>query len=170
MQELTAPEQEHTLTVRPIGSGDDEAMANVIRTVMTEFGACGPGFSINDAEVDHMSEAYSVPRSAYFVVTDGDRVLGGGGVAQLEGADESVCELRKMYLLPDARGAGMGRAVLQRSLDLARALGFRQCYLETLGPMSRAHKLYEQTGFRRLTAPMGDTGHPVCDVWYVLDL
>lgn len=166
----TISESARTLTIRPIEPGDDEAMANVIRAVMTEFGASGAGYSINDAEVDRMYQAYNGPRAAYFVVTDGERVLGGGGVARLEGADEGVCELKKMYFLAEARGAGMGRAMLERCLDLARALGFRQCYLETLGSMEQAQRLYERTGFQRIAAPMGHTGHFACDMWYVLDL
>lgn len=170
-EDLQATDGADTLMIRPIEPRDTEAIAGVIRAVMTEFGACGEGYSINDAEVDHMYESYGVPRSAYFVVTDrDDRVLGGGGLAQLEGADESVCELRKMYFLSEARGAGMGRAVLQRCLDLARALAFRQCYLETLASMDQAQRLYERTGFRRISGPMGETGHHRCDVWYVLDL
>ncbi len=168
--DLRVLEAQERLTIRPIEPGDNESMAAVIRSVMTEFGACGEGYSINDSEVDDMYEAYSVPRSAYFVVADGERVMGGGGVAQLDAAEQSVCELKKMYFLPEARGAGMGRAVLQRCLDLARALGFRQCYLETLRSMGQAQHLYERAGFRRISGPMGDTGHHRCDVWYVLDL
>lgn len=174
MEGPAVSEGAHTLTIRRIGPADNAAMADVIRTVMTEFGACGEGYSINDAEVDHMYEAYSGPRAGYFVVvTDGDRVVGGGGVASLEGGDDGddgVCELKKMYFLPEARGTGVGRAMLQRCLDLARELGFRQCYLETLGSMRQAQRLYELNGFRRIDAPMGDTGHHRCDVWYVLDL
>ncbi|MGI9090043.1 MAG: GNAT family N-acetyltransferase [Gemmatimonadaceae bacterium] len=179
MQESAVAEGAHTLTknlhIRRIGPADDAAMADVIRTVMTEFGACGEGYSINDAEVDHMYEAYAGTHAGYFVVvTDGDRVVGGGGVAPLEGADNragnNVCELKKMYFLPEARGVGVGRVMLQRCLDLARALGFRQCYLETLGSMRQAQRLYERAGFRRIDGPMGDTGHHRCDVWYLLDL
>ena len=40
--------------IRPIEPRDDVAVASIIRTVMTEFGADGPGFAIHDHEVDHM--------------------------------------------------------------------------------------------------------------------
>ncbi len=66
-----------------------------------EFGADGPGFALHDPEVDHMATAYSAPGAAYFVVVDeGGRVVGGAGVAALEGGEAGVCELRKMYFLP----------------------------------------------------------------------
>lgn len=156
-----------TLSIRPITPADDVAIASVVRVVMTEFGATGTGFSIHDAEVDHMAEAYSGPRAAYFVVTDGARVLGGGGVAPLAGGDPSVCELKKMYFLAEARGSGMGRAMLERCLDAARELGYTRCYIETLVCMTAARRLYERAGFEPLSGPLGDTGHHSCDAWYV---
>ena len=111
-----------TLAIRPIRASDDAAVAAIIRTVMPEFGAEGPGFAILDPEVDHMSAAYARPRSAYFVVTDGDRLVGGGGVAPLENGDADTCELRKMYFLPEARGRGAGAALLARCLEAARGV------------------------------------------------
>jgi putative acetyltransferase len=158
------------LTIRPIVAGDDAAVAAIIRTVMPEFGAQGPGFAINDPEVDHMSAAYARPRAVYFVVSDGERVIGGGGIAPLEHGDQRTCELRKMYFLDEARGRGAGAALLQRCLDAARALGYATCYLETLARMDAARKLYAKFGFRTLCAPMGETGHFSCDTFYALDL
>jgi putative acetyltransferase len=158
------------LTIRPIAASDDAAVAAIIRTVMPEFGAKGPGFAINDPEVDHMSSAYARPRAAFFVVTDGSRVIGGGGVAPLEHGDEKTCELRKMYFLPEARGRGAGAALLHRCLVAARSFGYATCYLETLARMDAARKLYARFGFKPLCAPMGNTGHFSCDSYYALDL
>jgi putative acetyltransferase len=157
-------------TIRPIQSQDDAAMAAVIRAVMPEFGADGPGFAIHDPEVDHLSLAYARPRHAYFVIDRGGEVLGGGGIAPLEGADPSVCELRKMYLLPRARGVGAGSAMMAHCLAAAREAGFRQCYLETLTGMDAAQTLYLRSGFQRIDAPMGGTGHFSCDRFFLRDL
>lgn len=157
-------------SLRPITPADDVAMARIIRGVMPEFGADGPGFAIHDPEVDAMSAAYDRPGAAYFVVELDGRVQGGGGVAPLDGGPEGVCELRKMYFLPALRGLGAGAALMQRCLAEARALGFRQVYLETLRGMDAAQKLYERTGFRRLDGPLGATGHFGCNRFYLLDL
>ena len=159
-----------TLHIRPIEPRDDARMAEIIRTVMPEFGACGSGFAINDPEVDWMSRAYSAPRSAYWVVERDGVVEGGGGVAPLEGGDADTCELRKMYFLPSVRGLGAGADIMRRSLDAARAFGFKQCYLETLTGMDAAMRLYERSGFRRIDAPMGDTGHGGCNTFYLMAL
>jgi putative acetyltransferase len=152
--------------LRPIEARDDPALARVIRAVMQEFGAVGPGFSIVDPEVDGMSRAYSAPRSAYFVAERAHELLGGAGVAPLAGAEPAVCELRKMYLVPHARGLGLGRALLEAALAAARAHGFRRCYLETLRGMDRARDLYLASGFEPLPGPLGCTGHFGCDAWY----
>jgi putative acetyltransferase len=159
-----------TFHIRPIEPRDDAAMAAVIRAVMPEFGADGPGFAIHDAEVDAMHAAYAQPRSAYFVVERDGRVLGGGGVAPLAAGAADTCELRKMYFLPALRGLGAGRALMQRCLASARQSSFRHCYLETLADMDAAQALYLKTGFRRLPAALGSTGHFGCNRWYMLDL
>ena len=156
------------LVIRRIEARDDADVALVIRTVMPELGASGAGFAIVDPEVDAMHAAYSGPAQAYFVVVSSDdRVVGGAGVAPLAGGETGVCELRKMYILRKARGAGAGRALLARCLDEARTLGFTRCYLETLTGMDAAMYLYEQAGFRRLDGPLGATGHFGCDRWYL---
>jgi putative acetyltransferase len=158
------------LVLRPIEPRDDAQVATVIRTVMTEFGMNRPGFSIHDAEVDSMSAAYSQPRRAYFVVERAGRVMGVGGIAPLDGGAPDVCELKKMYFLPEVRGVGMGERMLRRCLTFAREAGFRLCYLETLKTMTQAQKLYQRLGFQPLSGPMGSTGHFGCDNWYALDL
>ena len=157
-------------SIRPVTSADNATVAAIIREVMPEFGAGGPGFAIHDAEVDGMAEAYSIPRAAYFAVEADGRVLGCGGVAALAGGDADVCELRKMYFLPALRGRGAGRALIERCLAAARALGYRRCYLETLSGMDAAQALYLKTGFRRIDGPLGGTGHFSCDKFYLIDL
>jgi len=156
--------------IRPIESRDDAAVAAIIRAVMPEFGADGPGFAIHDAEVDAMSAAYAQPRCSYFVVERDGRVIGGGGIAPLVNGAPDVCELRKMYFLPEARGIGAGAAMMQRCLDAARARGFRRCYLETLTGMNAAQALYAKSGFVPLCAPMGGTGHFSCDRFFIREL
>ena len=156
--------------IRPIEPRDDAAMAAIIRAVMPEFGADGPGFAIHDAEVDAMCAAYAQPRCSYFVVERDGVVVGGGGVAPLAGGEADVCELRKMYFLPQARGIGAGTAMMQRCLDAARAHGFRRCYLETLTGMDAAQALYQRSGFVPICAPLGGTGHHGCDRWFIREL
>jgi putative acetyltransferase len=156
--------------IRPIAVADNPAVARIIRQVMTEFGAVGENYSISDPEVDAMFEAYPAPGAAFFVVERAGRILGCGGMGPLARGPGAVCELRKMYFLPELRGTGIGAQLLTIILRAARRAGYRRCYLETLGRMHQARRLYRRNGFEEIAAPMGDTGHSGCNSWMVRDL
>jgi putative acetyltransferase len=159
------------MTLRPIQPADNAAVAQVIRTVMTEFGAVGAGYSIEDPEVDAMFEAYNNPQSAYYVVENEQlEVVGCGGIAPLRGGTADVCELKKMYFLPAARGHGMGRQLMTTLENAARERGFGTIYLETVARMESANHLYRRSGFELLPGKMGDTGHSSCGLFYAKKL
>jgi putative acetyltransferase len=155
--------------VRPLRLGDNKAIGQIIRKVMIEYGASGPGFSIHDLEVDNMFGAYNGERSAYFVIcsqNNEEQVLGGAGIAELAGGNSEVCELKKMYFLKTVRGNGFGQTLLDLCLASAKSLNYKICYLETLKGMSEAQSLYLKNGFTPLKTPLGNTGHFGCDAWY----
>jgi putative acetyltransferase len=158
------------ITIRPIERRDNAAMADIIKTAMTEFGAVGPGYSIVDDEVNAMFESYSPKRCAYWVAVRNGTVIGGAGIAPLKEGDTDTCELKKMYFRAEARGKGLGGRLIRLCLDKARELRYRRCYLETLQRMTAANKLYEHHGFEKLPKPMGNTGHYKTDNWYVKEL
>lgn len=170
VQALQRHEWLSQVTVRPIEKRDNAAMADIIKTAMTEFGAVGPGYSIIDDEVNAMFEAYSAKRCAYWVAESGGTVIGGAGIAPLREGDADTCELKKMYFKAEARGKGLGHRLIQLCLDSAREFRYRRCYLETLKRMTAANKLYEHHGFEKLPKPMGNTGHYKTDHWYVKNL
>jgi putative acetyltransferase len=163
-------EQTTPCRIRLIEPRDDAAIAAVIRAVMPEFGAGGAGFAIHDREVDAMHDAYAVPGARYFVLERGGELLGGAGVAALAGGDGAICELRKMYVVPAARGRGAGRALLRCCLQAAGELGYRRCYIETLTGMDRAQALYLAAGFEPIPERLGATGHFGCDLFYLYTL
>jgi putative acetyltransferase len=156
--------------VRLVAKHDNAAIASIIRAVMPEFGASGQGFAIHDKEVDNIFEAYSRPRCSYYVFERDGKILGGAGIAPLEGGDPDVCELKKMYFLQEARGMGAGEQVLKACLAAAKKMSYNFCYLETFNTMRRAMKLYEKLSFKEIEGPMGNTGHFACDRFYLLKL
>jgi putative acetyltransferase len=156
--------------IRKIRPSDNPALTSIIQTTMTEFKASGEGFSIHDAEVMDMHEAYDQKQHAYFVICNGENIFGGAGIAPLTGASPQIAELRKMYFLPAIRGLGLGQKIMEHCLTEAIHLGFTQCYLETLKSMKGAEQLYLRNGFRPIAAPLGATGHFSCDSFYLKDL
>lgn len=169
------------MDIRRITPADNTAVANVIRTVMPEFNCVGEGFSINDPEVNDMAGAYQAPGAAFFVLVQEDegeaagagegkipRIVGCGGFAPLAGANPNTCELRKMYILKEARGLGGGRLLMDACLAGARRAGYTQMYLETVAGMTKAGAVYQKYGFQYLDEPMGATGHSGCDQYMLL--
>lgn len=165
---LSKARKKKAFAIRPVQLEDNPSLAQVIREVLTEYGANKPGFAFTDPEIDCMYETYDQPKAAYFVIEYQGRVVGGGGYSPLRGGDGSVAELQKMYLDKTTRGLGLGAEILAQCLDLMRSQGYDGCYLETLTYMDRAKRLYHSYGFRPLDAPMGETGHCGCDSYYYL--
>lgn len=156
--------------IRHIEPSDSATVARIIKTVMPEFGADGPGFAIHDAEVDNMFFSYQAPRSCYFVCEVNGQIVGGAGIAPLQGGDGNICELKKMYFLNSSRGKGFGRQLLKTCIRKAAEQGYDKVYLETFHTMTSAIRLYEANGFQKIPQSLGNTGHFGCDNFYLLDL
>ncbi|MDJ0088515.1 GNAT family N-acetyltransferase [Pantoea allii] len=158
------PDTQPLPLLRPIAAADNPHIAQVIRHVSAEFGlTADKGYTVADPQLDSLYELYSAEHSAYWVVEHQGKVMGGGGIAPLACSAPDICELQKMYFLPDVRGCGMARELALLAMDHARQRGFRRCYLETTGSLTRAIKLYESLGFERIDHAMGCTGHGDCE-------
>ncbi len=113
-----------------------------------------------------MHAAYNHDRALYLVLEVEGVVIGCGGIAPLRGGDATVCELKKMYFMPEARGKGWGKAMMEQLEQAAQERGFSTIYLETLARMESANRLYNAAGFAPLSGPMGNTGHTSCGLFY----
>lgn len=158
------------MLIREIQQKDNEQIAKVIRNVFHELNAPKVGTAYADPILDTLFEVYQSPRSVYYVVENEGKVVGGCGVAPLENADVSVCELQKMYFAPEIRGTGCAEKIIEKCLEFAKNQGFEICYLETLSFMIAAQKLYKRIGFENICAPMGNTRHSSCEIWMVKNL
>ena len=152
------------IKIRPIQPNDNAQVAAVVRSVLIDFEVPKVGSAYSDASLDCMYESYQNKMSRYFVIEEENRVIGGGGIAPLANFDGNVCELQKMYFLPQARGKGIGTKLIDKCLQEAVQLGYESCYLETMHYMKAAQNLYKKYGFEQLDGPMGDTGHHACGV------
>ena len=156
--------------IREIQPKDNTKIAKTIRAVLIEYGVPKVGTAYADKILDVLSEAYSTKNSIYFIVEKDGNIFGGAGIKQLDNYNGNVCELQKMYFMPEARGIGLGAQMMDICLQKAKEFGFEQCYLETLPYMEEARKLYRKVGFKDLDAPMGDTGHYSCNLWMLKTL
>jgi GNAT superfamily N-acetyltransferase len=87
------------------------------------------------------------PTGAFVVIREDGRAVAGGGVRRLE---DGVCEIKRMFVVPEARGRGHGRRVLQALERAAADLGYRRARLDTALSMTTAMTLYESAGYRAI--------------------
>ncbi|TRX21003.1 GNAT family N-acetyltransferase, partial [Flavobacterium franklandianum] len=151
--------------IRKIKKEDNLAVAALIRAVFDELKIPKVGTAYEDPYLDLMYEEYNKPKSVYYVVEKDGKIIGSAGVAPLENEAETICELQKMYFLPETRGLGLGSQMMAQCLESAKDFGFENCYLETMPFMLDAQKLYKKVGFEYLESPMGSTGHTSCPIW-----
>lgn len=156
--------------IRKITKEDNKAVAQLIRSVFDEMEIPKVGTAYEDPYLDLMFEEYNKNKSVYFVVEKEGEIVGCCGIAPLENGDAMICELQKMYFLPETRGLGIGSQMMEKCLNKAREFGFEKCYIETMPFMHAAQKLYKKSGFEYLDAPLGNTGHSSCPVWMLKKL
>jgi len=152
------------LHIRPIAADDDRVIAEIILSVMEGYEDDPSTTIAGDSTIHHMYRNYQEDRAVYYVACLNDKVAGGCGIRQLSGTEENICELQRMFLLPNARGKGIGRQLMQLCLDKARESGYEQVYIETLQEMRVAQQLYRSFGFEKISFALGNTGHCGCDV------
>ena len=153
------------ITIRRIQPEDNKALALIIRSALAEHKVDKPGTVFTDPTTDHLYDLFDIPRATYYVAFVDGEMAGGAGIHPLDGGDEKVCELQKMYLAPAFRGRGLARTLIDKCLAFARENNYTHCYLETMPELAQARRLYEHFGFVYLDGPMGDTGHFSCDNW-----
>ena len=156
--------------IRNIEQKDNAIIAKIIRAVLIEYDAAKPGTVYYDATTDALYELFDQPGAAYFVAEQDGEVLGGAGFFPTAGLPETTCELVKMYLLPEGRGKGLGKKLIEHCFARAKHAGYTQMYLETMPELKEAIKLYERTDFKPLDAAVGSSCHFSCGIWMMKDL
>lgn len=146
---------------------DNAFLAQLIRTVFDEHKAPHQGTVYSDPTTDDLYSLFNKPRSVLWVALDNRSVLGCCGVYPTNGLPDHCAELMKFYVLSHARGTGVGRLLMQKSIQSAKEMGYSQLYIESLPHYAKAVSIYEKQGFSFLDAPMGNSGHNGCTIWMV---
>jgi putative acetyltransferase len=158
------------VTIRDLRKEDNPSLAKVVKDTLAEFGANHPNTVYYDPTTDTLFEVFQTPRSKYFLAEINNKIVGGGGIYPTDGLPPDTCELVKMYLLPEARGLGLGRTLIEKCIEAAAENGFKKIYLETMPELKQALSVYEKFGFEFLKGPMGNSGHTGCSLWMLKSL
>ena len=150
---------------RNIEERDNAAIATIIRTSLKEFGANKPGTVYFDPTTDDLYQLFTTAGSVYFIAEEENTLLGGWGIYPTENFPAGTCELVKLYLHTDARGKGIGKLLMEKSLQAAKEMGYKKVYLESMPELKVAVPMYEKMGFEYLPGPMGNSGHGGCSIW-----
>jgi GNAT superfamily N-acetyltransferase len=103
-------------------------------------------------EVTTLPGRYAEPRGVLMLAADHDVPM---GLVGLRPINEHDCELKRLYVRPEARGHGLGKWLVIALLDRARRLRYQRVMLDTLPSMEAANRLYDGLGFVE-TAAYGD--------------
>jgi GNAT superfamily N-acetyltransferase len=122
--------------IRPAQARDAER----VRELLCEYAAgLGVDLSFQDFEAE-----LADPLGFYEVVL----LAEGEGCVALRRIDDESCEMKRLYVRPEARGDGLGRRMAEAVIAEARARGYRRMLLDTLPSMAAARALYATLGFR----------------------
>jgi GNAT superfamily N-acetyltransferase len=102
---------------------------------------------------------FAPPGGAFVVLFEDGAAVAGGGLKRL---DERTCEIKRMYVVPSARGRGLAKALLEALEDEAHRLGYTTARLDTGPKQPAAQAMYERAGY----APIGNfNANPFASFW-----
>lgn len=155
---------------RALEKKDNQEIAEVIRTVFREFKIDRPGTVYTDPTTDDLFALFQRKGSLYLLVENDTGIVGGCGIYPTDGLPEGYAELVKFYLLPQFRGIGIGKELMQRCIDEAKNMGYSHLYLESMPELGTAVGMYEKYGFKHIPSRLGLSGHFACDILMVKEL
>jgi putative acetyltransferase len=147
-------------------SEDSGPIRALVEAVLREYGLA---FEANDTDADlaDVQANYEGRGGVFYVVDDSaGAIVGCGGLFPIS---RDTVEVRKMYLLPEARGRGLGKELLHRLLADARSLGYKRIILETNAVLEEAIALYRRFGFAPVDRPhMAKRCDQAWELWLTL--
>jgi len=142
------------ITIRPIAPNEAPAAKQLIyRVAHIIFNSKGPleeSIAYHESrgelkDMDDIKQIYFKNNGIFLVMTDDDQLIGTGAVRRLE---SNICELKRLWLLPEYHDKGLGYRMMQELLSFAREKGYERMRLKT-DPVyqKRAVEFYKRLGF-----------------------
>ncbi|WP_153146919.1 carbonate dehydratase [Dechloromonas sp. H13] len=142
-----------TVTLRTLTANDTEAIEQVRQYFRNYAAWLGVDLSYQnfDQEMALLPGAYAEPQGRLFFAEVDGRPAGCVGVRPLPDS-EGLCEMKRLYVAPEARGQGVGATLAMAAIKAAKEIGYKKLMLDTLPNMRMAVKLYRELGFTEAPA------------------
>jgi putative acetyltransferase len=138
----------HEYQIRIATNHDIPSIKNVVFSSLSEFGL-NPDENGKDKDLNNIESSYLSNNGFFGVVIqrEANLIVGCFGLFPL---NENICELRKMYLLKETRGKGLGKFILDTATQTAREKHYKKIILETISILTTAIFLYKRYGFKEI--------------------
>ncbi|EFC35982.1 acetyltransferase [Naegleria gruberi] len=164
------------ITFRAATEQDGPQILEMVTQILTKYGLKqiqDPSDNIDDDLLN--IEKYYFTNNGYLEIVElnsnsssiESKIIASCGIYKLS---ESKCELRKMYLREEYRGKGLGRKLLERAIEKAKEMNYKQMELETASVLVEALALYEKFGFSRVIDCEDKHLCSRCDIIMIKDL
>ncbi|HQV67245.1 MAG TPA: GNAT family N-acetyltransferase [Saprospiraceae bacterium] len=158
------------MQIRHIKKDDNVFLAKMIRSVFEEYNAPQVGTVYSDPTTDNLFELFQTEKSILWVAEIEHEIIGCCGIYPTSGLPKNCAELVKFYITTKSRSKGIGKLLMEKSIESAKEMGYSAIYLESLPDFSMAISIYEKQGFKHLDQPMGESGHTSCNIWMVKEI
>lgn len=158
------------LTIREVKPEDNFQLAKIIRDVFEEYHAPQNGTVYSDPTTDDLFQMFRTQKSILWIAELDNQVVGSCGIYPTEGLSGNTVELVKFYLSPSSRRKGVGKKLIEQTIQSALDFGYKRLYLESFPEFSKAINMYEKLGFKKIAHSLGNTGHTSCGVWMTKEL
>jgi putative acetyltransferase len=134
--------------IRPATNNDIPSIIEVVFTSLEEH-ALNPDPNGKDKDLNNIERNYLSENGFFGVAVNmkTNKIVGTFGLFPI---DEDICELRKMYLLKEERGKGLGKFILDTAVSMAKEKHFKKIMLETVSALTVAISLYKKFGFKEI--------------------
>jgi GNAT superfamily N-acetyltransferase len=134
------------MDVRRIPGDSADALA-LVRAMLDDVTEVYGGFDDDAYTPSATPEDFSPPGGAFVAIYEEDRPVAGGGIKRFA---DGIAEIKRMYVVPDRRGAGLGRALLAGLEAAARDLGYAVARLDTGRLLPDAERMYRSAGYEEI--------------------
>lgn len=157
-----------SILIRKVLPSDNQQLAIIIRSCFHDFLVKNKNGTVyTDPTTDDLFALFQNPKSLLWVAEVEGEIMGCCGLFPTENLPNGHTELVKFYLAKKARGKGIGRLLLEKTIASAQDMGYTHLYLESIPEFSTAVSIYEKQGFEYLHQPLGESGHDGCNLWMV---